>query len=128
MTMNILVVDDSALMRAMIARILMLTGLDVSAVSFAGNGEQALSVMSEQWIDLVLADINMPVMDGLTMVRAMRADEALRNTPVIVVSTEGSQSKLEQLNTLGVAAVVHKPFAPEDLVRAVNGVLHESVR
>ena len=128
MTMNILVVDDSALMRSMIARILMLTGLDVSAVSFAGNGEQALSVMSEQWIDLVLADINMPVMDGLAMVRAMRADVALRNIPVIVVSTEGSQSKLEQINTLGVAAVVHKPFAPEDLVRAVNGVLHESVR
>jgi two-component system chemotaxis response regulator CheY len=126
MGLNILIVDDSPIMRSMIKRILNLSGLDIGEMRFAGNGDEGLTVMHAHWLDLVIADLNMPVMDGFEMISRMRGDEVLRNIPVIVVSTEGSGTKIEKLRGMGVTGIVHKPFSPEEILKAVNEVVYEA--
>ena len=114
MAFNVLVVDDSAVMRAMISRVVRLSGVPLGDMFEAGNGAEGLRVMAEQWVDLVLLDINMPVMNGEEMLRQLRAAPETSSLPVIVVSTESSETRVAALEELGVA-FVHKPFAPEDL-------------
>ena len=114
MAFNVLVVDDSAVMRAMIARVVRLSGVPLGETFEAGDGAEALGVIAEHWVDLVLLDINMPVMNGEEMLRRLRAEPETASMPVIVVSTESSETRVHALEELGVA-FVHKPFAPEDL-------------
>ena len=114
MAFNVLVVDDSAVMRAMIARVVRLSGVPLGEMYEAGDGAEGLRVVAEQWVDLVLLDINMPVMNGEEMLRRLRARPETASLPVIVVSTESSETRVHALEELGVA-FVHKPFAPEDL-------------
>ncbi len=124
MAFNVLVVDDSAVMRQMVVRTLKMSGLPLGTVHEAGNGEEGLFMLQEEWIDLLLLDINMPVMDGEEMLRRLRAKPEGANLPVIVVSTEGSETRLAALQELG-ASIVHKPFAPEtlrDVILRVTGV------
>ena len=124
MAFNVLVVDDSAVMRQMVVRTLRMSGLPLGTVLEAGNGEEGLFVLQEQWVDLLLLDINMPVMNGEEMLRRLRAAPETASLPVIVVSTEGSETRLAALQELG-AAIVRKPFAPETLratILRVTGV------
>ena len=124
MAFNVLVVDDSAVMRQMVVRTLKLSGLPLGSIHEAGNGEEGLFVLQEQWIDLLLLDINMPVMNGEEMLRRIRATPETEELAVIVVSTEGSETRLAALHELG-AAIVRKPFAPEtlrDTILRVTGV------
>jgi two-component system, chemotaxis family, chemotaxis protein CheY len=114
MAFNVLVVDDSAVMRAKIARVVRLSGVPLGEMYEAGDGAEGLRVVAEQWVDLVLLDINMPVMNGEEMLRRLRARPETASLPVIVVSTESSETRVHALEELGVA-FVHKPFAPEDL-------------
>ena len=114
MTMNVLIVDDSGVMRAMILKTLRMTGLPLGEVHQAGNGEEGLAVLDAHWIDLVIADINMPVMNGEEMIDRMQANPATRDTPTVVVSTEGSETRIERLTHKGVR-FVHKPFTPETI-------------
>ena len=114
MAFNVLVVDDSAVMRAMIARVVRLSGVPLGEFYEAGNGEEGLRQLGAHWVDLVLLDINMPVMNGEEMLRRLRAEPETAALPVIVVSTESSETRVHALEELGVA-FVHKPFAPEDL-------------
>lgn len=112
--LNVLIVDDSAVMRAMIGRTLKMAGVPLSAVHEAANGREALDVLRDAWIDLALVDINMPVMDGEEFIEAVRKDPATRDLAVVVVSTESSQTRIERIEGHG-AAFVHKPFTPEQL-------------
>ena len=96
MAINILIVDDSAVMRAMILKTLRMSGLALGEVVQAADGRQGLEALSAHWMDLVLLDINMPVMNGEQMIERMRADPDLKDTPVVVVSTEGSQARIER--------------------------------
>jgi two-component system, chemotaxis family, chemotaxis protein CheY len=113
MPVNVLVVDDSDVIRSMIIKTLRLADVPVSAVYEAGNGREALAVLDDHWIDVVLADINMPVMDGVEMLRRIRASADNADLPVVVVSTEAAASRLEELAAAGVSACVYKPFTPE---------------
>ncbi|GDY12951.1 response regulator [Planctomycetota bacterium] len=122
MAFSVLVVDDNRLMRNMVARAVCLSGLAISAVLEAGDGAQALAALRSQWVDLVLLDINMPVMDGEEFLRQLRADTALSATLVVVVSTESSQPRIARLKAMG-AGFIHKPFRPEALVAAVNELM-----
>jgi two-component system, chemotaxis family, chemotaxis protein CheY len=124
MSFNVLVVDDSAVMRQMIIRTLKMSGIPVGSVHEAGNGEEGLFTLTHEWIDLLLLDINMPVMNGEEMLRRVRAQPETEHLPVIVVSTEGSETRLAALHAMG-AVVVRKPFAPEtlrDTILRVTGV------
>ena len=128
MALNILIVDDSPVMRAFIRRVVGLTGLDVGTYCEAGDGEEALKLLRERWMDLVLTDINMPRMNGEEFVRQLESDELLRTIPVIVVSTDSSHNRVQQMLGLGAKGYVTKPFLPEvlrDEVEKVLGVSHE---
>ncbi len=114
MSLNVLVVDDSSVMRAMVIKTLRMSGLPVGEVYQASNGDEGLRALDANWIDLALVDINMPVMDGEQMIEAMRRSPATRDVPVIVVSTEGSDTRIAALKEKG-AGFVHKPFTPEEL-------------
>ncbi|MCC6243370.1 MAG: response regulator [Gemmatimonadaceae bacterium] len=124
MAFNVLVVDDSAVMRQMVVRTLKLSGIPLGTIHEAANGEEGLFVLQDEWVDLLLLDVNMPVMNGEEMLRRLRASPETENLPVIVVSTEGSETRLAALHELG-ATVVRKPFAPEllrDTILRVTGV------
>jgi two-component system, chemotaxis family, chemotaxis protein CheY len=123
MAYNILVVDDSETMRAVIVKSLDLSGLPLGTLFQASNGAEGLEVLRKEWVDLVLADINMPVMGGVRMVEEMKGDETLKGVPVVIVSTEGSATRLQSLKDQGVGAFLRKPFAPEDLKRTVEALL-----
>lgn len=122
MAYNVLVVDDSRIMRDMVAKAVTMSDLGISDVDTAADGQQALAKLRENWFDLVLLDVNMPVMTGEQFLVALRADLSLRDTLVVVVSTESSQPRIARLRELG-AAFVHKPFRPEELVAAVRELL-----
>ena len=114
MALNIIVVDDSSVMRAMIIKTLRLSQLPLGEVLEAPNGQEALKVLDIKWVDLALVDINMPVMDGEEMIDRLRQNPVTEDLPVIIISTEGSETRKEVLKQKG-AGFVHKPFTPETL-------------
>ena len=127
MSLNILVVDDSAVTRKMIIKTLKMAGLPLAEIHEAANGREGLDVLEAHWIDLVLADINMPVMDGEEMIDQVRAKAALADLPIVVISTEGSQTRIERLKHKGIR-FIHKPFPPEtvrEVVIEMLGISHE---
>lgn len=123
MELNILVVDDSKVTRMMIGRILRLAGAPVKTLLEAENGQIGLEKLKGTGIDIVIADINMPVMSGIEMIECMRKDPELESIPVVVVSTEGSSTRIEELRAMGVKAYVRKPFTPEGVRDTIKNVV-----
>lgn len=122
MSINVLIVDDSAVMRSMIIRTMKMTDLPLGEVVQAKNGQEGLEQLKSHWIDLVIVDINMPVMNGEEMIDHMKADEAFAETPIVVVSTEGSEKRIDRLKEKG-ARFIHKPFTPEDIRDTIRDML-----
>ena len=123
MAFNVLVVDDSGVMRAMIIKTMKMSGIELGEVHQAANGAEGLDALKNNWIDFVIVDINMPVMNGEEMIDRMLADPEIKNTPKIVISTEGSEERIERLREKG-AEFIHKPFSPEiirDTILAITG-------
>ncbi|MEY3022072.1 MAG: hypothetical protein RIS86_1270, partial [Planctomycetota bacterium] len=89
----------------------------------AGNGVEALEVLETVWIDLVLLDLNMPVMDGEQFATELRKRDDLQDVAVVVVSTEANRDRLDRMRALGVERTLRKPFEPEDLCRLIGEVL-----
>ena len=114
MAHNILIVDDSALTRIAIKRVLEMVELDVDRIFEAENGVQALDTLDQNKIDLVLADLNMPQMGGIELIKKMKEQENFANIPVIVVSTESSVTRIKELLAHGIKDYLHKPFTPEE--------------
>lgn len=123
MSRDILIVDDSTTIRAMIKRATEMIGLDIHEVYEAGNGMEALAQMADHSMAIVLVDISMPVMNGMQLVRAMQKHETLRDIPVVVISTEGSEQRREGLEALGIAGFIRKPFSPEQLREVLEPIL-----
>lgn len=121
MAFNVLVVDDSAVMRSMIVRTLHMTGIRLGDVHEAADGQEALVVLAEHWVDLALVDINMPVLNGEALIERVRANPITRDLSIIVVSTESSPARIERITSSG-AAFVHKPFTAEALRETILGV------
>ena len=115
MASNVLIVDDSSTMRRMIKRTLDMSGLDVGEVFEAGNGIEALAQMAEHTVHAVLLDINMPVMSGVKLVERIRDDPRLSQIPVVLASTEGSETRIQELLDAGARGFVRKPFQPEQI-------------
>jgi two-component system chemotaxis response regulator CheY len=110
---TLLIVDDSTAIRKILLRVLNQTGLPLGQVHEAGDGKQALELMGLHEISLVLSDINMPNMDGIELLRAVRASEQWRTVPVVMITTEGGQAKVQEAIELGAASYVRKPFSAE---------------
>ena len=129
MPYNVLVVDDSRVIRAVIKKTLGLAGVEVNELHEAQNGKEALDILKEKQIDLVFSDIHMPEMNGVEMIEKMMSDGVLRDIPVIVVSSEGSKERMGELLEKGARAYVRKPFTPElirDLVQETMEASHGS--
>jgi two-component system chemotaxis response regulator CheY len=123
MAFSLMVVDDSPAMRSFIVRVIQLTGLEVGSCLQAANGQEALDLLRDNWVDLVLTDINMPVMNGEEFLRLMEEDEMLRTIPVLVVSTDGSEHRVQRMMSLGAKGYVRKPFSPELLRENMENLL-----
>jgi len=123
MAYNILVVDDSKTIRSIIIKTLRLTKLEIGEILEAGNGKEALTCLENNWIDLVLSDLNMPVMSGVEMVEVMAENGLLNDIPVVVVSTDGSATRIEELKKKGIRAYIRKPFTPESIGEIIEKVL-----
>jgi two-component system chemotaxis response regulator CheY len=115
MPFNLLIVDDSAPMRAVIKKIIRASGFDIGEFHEAGSGKEALKVLDEQWLDIVLSDYNMPDMNGLEMLKAMKQNEMMKEIPVIMVTTEGSNARINEFMKTGATAYIKKPFTPEQI-------------
>jgi len=123
MAFRVLVVDDSPVMRAFVRRVLDISGLDVGAVFEASDGVEALHLLDREWVDVILTDINMPNMDGEEFVTRLTEREASARVPVIVISTDGTEARMERLRLLGVQGYLAKPFPPEALRNEVERVV-----
>jgi two-component system chemotaxis response regulator CheY len=115
MAYRVLIVDDSPSMRAFMRRVIQLSGFELACCLEAGHGREALDLLQREWVDAILSDINMPCMDGEEFVQRLASDELLRNIPVIVVSTDGTDLRIRQMLALGARGYVIKPFRPETL-------------
>ena len=123
MAFRVLIVDDSTVMRAFIRRTIMLSGMEGAEFLEACDGREALDLLRAEWVDVVLTDINMPSMDGEQLVRSLEADGMLKSVPVVIVSTDGTQNRMQQMLSLGARGYVKKPFLPETLREELERVL-----
>ena len=115
MSLKILVVDDSATTRTYIKRTLGLLGISPDLVLEAPSGDEALTLLENDDIDLVLSDLNMPKIDGPALIARMASMPQLANIPIIIISTEGSRPKIDRLIQSGIVGFLRKPFTPEQL-------------
>lgn len=123
MAYNILIADDSLTARTFVARTLHMAGVPLNQVYEARNGQEALDLLEREWVDLVFADINMPVMNGVEMVKRMRTTDLLKSIPVVIVSTDRSARRMTEMKEAGVQAYLTKPVTPEDLKATVERFL-----
>ena len=118
-----LIVDDSSVMRKIVERSLRQAGAELTKVFEAGNGAEALAVLADNEVDLILCDINMPVMDGLEFVKQLHAVKNAKGVPVIMITTEGSESHVVQALSAGAKGYIRKPFTPEQVKEHVLPLL-----
>ena len=118
-----LIVDDSSVMRKIVQRALRQAGFALAEVLEAGNGFEALDILRQQPVDLVLSDMNMPVMDGLEFMRQLDSVEQARGVPVLMITTEGSESHVMEAMACGAAGYIRKPFTPDQMKQHVLPLL-----
>ena len=117
MSKTILVVDDSASIRQVVSITLKSAGYSVIE---AVDGKDALTKLDGQKVNLVISDVNMPNMDGISFVKEMKQKASYKFTPVIMLTTEGSDEKKKEGQAAGAKAWVVKPFKPEQMLQAVS--------
>jgi two-component system chemotaxis response regulator CheY len=121
--LDVLIVDDSAAIRKILQRVLRQADLPLGQVYEAGDGIEALKALGSQHVDLVFADVNMPNMDGLQLLSQIKSADQWKHLPVVMVTTEGSESKVLAAANLGAAGYVRKPFSAEEFRRTLDGLL-----
>ncbi len=127
MDSDILVVDDSAAIRKILQRVLRQTGMSIGAIYEAGDGQAALDLLQTQRVSMVLTDINMPKMDGLQLLAALKASSEWNAIPVVMITTEGGETKVSDAVRLGAAAYVRKPFTADQIKEKLAGLLEPAV-
>lgn len=123
MAYNVLIVDDSRIVRRVLIKTFGMTDIPIGSFYEANNGKEGLEVLEKEWVDVIFLDINMPVMNGMEFMAALATREELRETPVIVFSTEGSDERIAELRAAGIKAYLRKPASPENLVETITSVL-----
>jgi two-component system chemotaxis response regulator CheY len=115
-----LVVDDSTTIREMVYSSLHDAGFEAFT---AGNGQEALDTLSGKLVDLIISDLNMPVMDGLTFLKQVRSQNAFKTVPILVLTTESHQAMKEQAKAAGATGWLVKPFNREMLLKVIARVV-----
>jgi two-component system chemotaxis response regulator CheY len=123
MPVDVLIVDDSAAIRKILQLVLAQTNLPLGKVLEAADGREALEAMKQQPVGLILSDINMPNMDGLQLLRELKANDQWKNVPVLMISTEGSHAKVREAVQLGALGFVRKPFTAGQIKEKLAGML-----
>ena len=111
--LNVLIVDDSATMRALLYRVVGLADLPIGAIYQAPNGAEALKLLEKHDIQAVFTDVNMPVMNGMELLREMAGRDEWKDILRVIISTDGSRLRREEARELKVSLYVEKPFRPE---------------
>ncbi len=128
MESDVLVVDDSAAIRKILQRVLRQTGMSIRSIHEAGDGQEALEQLKGQpGIQLVLTDINMPKMDGLQLLAAIKNSSDWHRIPVVMITTEGGESKVGEAVKLGAAGYVRKPFTADQIKEKLAGILEPAL-
>jgi two-component system chemotaxis response regulator CheY len=123
MPIRALIVDDSSVMRKIVERSLRQAGIDLTKVFEAGNGAEAIALLQANPVDLILCDINMPVMDGLEFIKQLPGIANAKDVPVVMITTEGSESHVVQALSCGARGYIRKPFTPEQVKEHVVPIL-----
>jgi two-component system chemotaxis response regulator CheY len=123
MSLNVLIVDDSAAIRKILQRVLRQTDIQIGEILEAGDGKEALNVLASTQVGLVLSDINMPNMDGLQLLSELKAKAEWKKVPIIMITTEGSHNKVLEAVNLGAAGYVRKPFTAEQIKEKLVGLI-----
>jgi two-component system, chemotaxis family, chemotaxis protein CheY len=118
-----LIVDDSSVMRKIVERSLRQAGVNLDQVLEAGNGAEALAAVQKNKVDLILCDINMPVMDGLEFVRQLASVENAKGVPVVMITTEGSEGHVVKALSAGAQGYLRKPFTADQVKEQIIPVL-----
>jgi len=126
MAYNVLIVDDSATMRALIRKVLVISGFDIGEYYEGANGQEALGVLEHNWVDIILSDIHMPGMDGSSLVKALKDHKMWQNIPVVLITTEARPEVIDPFINLGVQDYIQKPFRPETIRNKLTGILGEA--
>lgn len=126
MAYNVLIVDDSKSMRKVILKTLRLSGFQLGECLEASNGQEALDILEGRWIDLILSDVHMPVMDGFGFIRSLKERDICGDTPVVFVTTEANEDRLNELMSLGASGYIRKPFRPEEVGAFLSGIMGET--
>ena len=127
MDSDVLVVDDSAAIRKILQRVLRQTGMAIQTIHEAGDGQEALAVLANHRPALVLTDINMPKMDGLQLLAAMKGSADWCSIPVVMITTEGGETKVGEAVRLGAAGYVRKPFTADQIKEKLAGILEPAL-
>ena len=121
--LKVLIVDDSAVMRKIVERALRQAGLEINEVLEASNGAEALAEVQKGSLDIILSDINMPVMDGLEFLRNLAKLDAGKGVPVVMITTEGSEARVVEALSVGAKGYIRKPFTPEQVKERVSPLI-----
>ena len=125
MSYSILIVDDSLPMRSVIKRTIKAAGYGNADLLEAANGQEAMDLLKSSWVDIVMTDYNMPVMNGLELIKNIKKDEISKDIPVIVISTEGNESKIQEFMDNGAEGYITKPFTAEAIRDLIVNILGE---
>jgi two-component system, chemotaxis family, chemotaxis protein CheY len=123
MSFNVLIVDDSNAMRAVIKKIVTISGFQMDVCLEASNGKEAMDVLSQSWVDVIISDINMPLVSGLDLLDQLRQHDTLKEIPVIMITTEGSVDRMQEAFNRGAKGFIKKPFLPEDIRKTLYKVI-----
>jgi two-component system chemotaxis response regulator CheY len=123
MAVDIMIVDDSAAIRKILQRVLFQAEVPVGKIFEANDGAEALEVLKQNRVGLILSDINMPNMDGLQLLGLLKGSSDHRDVPVVMITTEGSQAKVMEAVNLGAVGYVRKPFTAEQIKEKLVGLI-----
>jgi two-component system chemotaxis response regulator CheY len=122
MTVDVMIVDDSAAIRKILKRMLEQAGVSLGKVMEAGDGVEALEKLKQQTVNLILSDINMPNMDGIQLLAELKSRAESKHIPVIMITTEGGEAKVMEAVQLGASGYVRKPFTSDQIKEKLVGL------
>jgi two-component system chemotaxis response regulator CheY len=120
---TVLVVDDSAMMRKVVLRVLKMAELEFENILEAGDGREALLLLRTNQVDLIMCDINMPVMSGIELLQRIKEEKLAKGVPIVMVTTENSEPQVRQAILAGARGYIRKPFTVDHIRNNVRPLL-----
>ncbi|MBW4027584.1 response regulator [Acidipila rosea] len=124
---RVLIVDDSSVMRKIVERALRQAGLELTHVFEASSGVEGLELLRAERVDLIVSDINMPNMDGLTFLKQLRTEDLAAEVPVVMITTESSEDHVREALASGAQGYIRKPFTADQVKERVLPLVEAAV-